>query len=370
MPTWTTLPSRAAVALRVLQRFPRLAARAALAIATVAVVVVAARDMGSSMPSLREIRNPDALWLCVGLVSEVGALLAYALIVRTLLAAWSVTGRTAALLRATLGGIAMGASLPAGQALSLGYWYRQLRREGAEPRLAAFVLAAAGAAGVVSLAVLLVVGVAVSGDAGPLAGARIPILAAGGMLLALPVALRGHLGKLARKVLGRLSLELPAGSTVGRSKLTAISVYAYLNWLLDCGCLVAALAAMRASVPVQSILVTYALAQIVANLPLLPGGGGTVEISLILGFAAFGQTSGNVVAGVLLFRVISCWGLVPIGWLAIALDRPGLRRPRARKRAELSQAMQLDRSDPLARHPKLGCNRVGGSGDAIANAVP
>src|SRR5262249_39262010 len=92
------------------------------------------------------------------------------------------------------------------------------------------------------------------------------------------------------------------------------------NWLLDCASLCAALAAVHADVPAQSIVLTYAIAQLVASLPLLPGGGGSVEISLALGFAAFGHTSGNVVAGVLLFRLISCWGLVPVGWLAVALE--------------------------------------------------
>jgi len=53
-------------------------------------------------------------------------------------------------------------------------------------------------------------------------------------------------------------------------------------------------------------VLTYAIAQLVASLPLLPGGGGTVELSLALGFAAFGHTSGSVIAGVLLFRLISC----------------------------------------------------------------
>ena len=41
--------------------------------------------------------------------------------------------------------------------------------------------------------------------------------------------------------------------------------------------------------------------------------------------AAFGHTSGSVIAGILLFRLISCWGLVPVGWLAIALE--GRRLP-------------------------------------------
>jgi uncharacterized membrane protein YbhN (UPF0104 family) len=341
-----------------------------LAVATVAVIVVAASDMPSSIPSLDQVRHPDPVWLSIGALSEFGALVAYALIVRAVLAVWNVTGRTGALLRATMGGIAMGASLPAGQAVSLTYWYRQLRREGAEPRLAAFALAAAGVAGVVSLAVLLVLGVALAGGSGPLAGARIPILAAGGVLVVLRIALRRTLGRLARKALSRWSLELPHESALGRRKLAAIGAYAYLNWLLDLGCLVASLAAMHASVPVQGVLLVYALSEIVANLPLLPGGGGTVEISLIMGFAGFGQTSGKVVGGVLLFRLISCWGLVPIGWLAVALDRPGLRRLHRRQRGQLPQAVQLDRPHALARHAQLGRDGVRGTREPVAEAVP
>jgi hypothetical protein len=83
-------------------------------------------------------------------------------------------------------------------------------------------------------------------------------------------------------------------------------------------------------VPLQSIVLTYAIAQLVASLPLLPGGGGTVEVSLALGFAAFGHTSGSVIAGILLFRLISCWGLVPVGWLAVALE--GRRIPAWKRR--------------------------------------
>jgi uncharacterized protein (TIRG00374 family) len=108
--------------------------------------------------------------------------------------------------------------------------------------------------------------------------------------------------------------------------LATVAALAFANWLLDCACLVASLAAVGASIPVRGVLVTYALAQIVAAIPLLPGGGGTVELSFSLGFAAFGETSSTVVAGILLFRIISCWGLVPLGWLGLAAERAPLRR--------------------------------------------
>jgi uncharacterized membrane protein YbhN (UPF0104 family) len=54
------------------------------------------------------------------------------------------------------------------------------------------------------------------------------------------------------------------------------------------------------------VLLTYALAQLVASLPLLPGGGGAVELSLLAGFAAFGDASSEMIAGVILYRLISC----------------------------------------------------------------
>ncbi len=95
---------------------------------------------------------------------------------------------------------------------------------------------------------------------------------------------------------------------------------ASINWLLDCLALYVSLRAVGADVPLRALIATYAIAQIVAVIPLLPGGGGTVEASLVLGFAAFGHTSGSVVAGVVLYRLISNWGLVPIGWAAIALQ--------------------------------------------------
>jgi uncharacterized membrane protein YbhN (UPF0104 family) len=309
-----------------LTRIPRRARRVVLALGVVALLGLAARHASGSLPSIGQIRHPSPLWLGLALLAELASLVAYALVVRSLLGAWGVVARVSTLLRATVGGIAMGASLPAGQALSTAYWYKQLRREGAERGLAALALAGAMLAGVFSLAALLVLGVTVAGKLGPLAGARLPILGAAGALVALCMLIRRPVRRRARQLVRRFAPALSEDVSVGRRSSVAVAGFACLNWLLDCAALVLALAAVHASVPPESVLLTYALAQVVANLPLLPGGGGTVEVSLSLGFAAFGHTSGNVVAGVLLFRLISCWGLVPIGWLAVAAE--GRRIPR------------------------------------------
>lgn len=111
----------------------------------------------------------------------------------------------------------------------------------------------------------------------------------------------------ARSLFGQLG-------AVGHPELT------WLDWLADCLALYASLMAVHATVPARGVILVYILAQLVAQVAVLPGGGGTVELSLAAGFAAFSGHHGTVFAGVLLYRFLACWGLIPIGWLAVLLD--------------------------------------------------
>jgi uncharacterized membrane protein YbhN (UPF0104 family) len=304
----------------VAKRIPRRLLRLIFVLGAAALVVGVALRSRSLLAPLAQVTHPQLGWLSAAVAAEAVSLAAYALIVRTLLGFGNVPARVRSLLRATIGGIAMSASLPGGQAVSAAYWYKQLRREGADGGLAALAMIGSMVAGVVSLAGLLVVGVAAAGDHGPLAAARVPILAAGAATLILPLVLRRRVAGISASFARRFTPEHATGVSASRRGIAAIAMLAFSNWLFDCASLYAALAAVHASVPLQGIVVTYAIAQLVAGLPLLPGGGGTVEVSLALGFAAFGHTAGSVIAGVLVFRLISCWGLVPVGWLAIALE--------------------------------------------------
>ena len=312
--------------LRPLERVPRSVLRAVLAATSVLLVGVAAFHFRSTLPSLSRIGHPAPAWLGLALLAQLASLLAYALIVREFLAVRGVSGRVRELVRATVGGVAIGSSLPGGQAISTAYWYRLLRQEGASPGTAAVALAGAMLAGIVSLAGVLVIGVAAAGDSGPAASFRLPILIGTAATVAAYCAFGRRFARAAGTVITRLTSAALGDLAVRGRSLLRIAVLAFLNWLLDCICLLASLLAVGAHVPLRSVLLTYALSQIVASIPLLPGGGGTVEVSLSLGFAAFGHTSSAVVAGVLLFRLISCWGLIPIGWAAVAFE--GRRLPR------------------------------------------
>jgi uncharacterized membrane protein YbhN (UPF0104 family) len=181
----------------------RIAGRIAVALVTGAMLVVAGLHLGSSLPSPRQIGHPDLPWLAIAVVAEAASLLAYALLVRKLLAAGGVAGNTLALLRAAVSGIAMLATLPAGAALSGTYWYRQLRRHGAERGLAALVLGTTAIAGLLSLTGILIVGV--GGDAGQLADVRVPIIAIALVLMAVRIALHRSLVKLVHKAFRRFA---------------------------------------------------------------------------------------------------------------------------------------------------------------------
>ena len=258
---------------------------------TVALTIYESRSLWAQAGHLRQA---EPGWCVLAVSAEGVSLVAYAVLVRELLKLGGLRARLRGLLRATLGGIAMNNSLPAGQGVSLAYWYKQLRHEGAERGLAVLAMAGSTAVSVLSLGGLLVLGVAVAGSTGPLAAVHVWIIAAGaGVLLARCVFHRPL-----TRLLGRTVHRFASGTVVepGPGRLVAIASLGYVNWLLDCACLWASLTAVHAHAPARSVLLVYALAQIVANIPLLPGGGGTVEVSLAIAFAAFSDHTANIVA--------------------------------------------------------------------------
>lgn len=286
-----------------------------------ALIVIAFRQMPSLQHTIGQLGHPSLILLLSAAAAQLLSLLAYTLTVSRLLARSGVRVGQRPLLRMTVGGIAMSASLPAGAAASVVYWYRQLLREGANTGAAASAIFWSMVAGIATLGGLLVAGVAIAGEQGPLADARLPIFAATAATLLATLLAWSHLRDGLARVTRRFA---PPAVVVGATPLprTVIEVtaLALANWLLDLATLYLSLRAVGAHVPLTGLLLVYALSQVVQSLPLLPGGGGTVEASFALGFAAFGHTTGSVIAGVLLYRLISTWGLVPLGWMAIALD--------------------------------------------------
>jgi uncharacterized protein (TIRG00374 family) len=112
----------------------------------------------------------------------------------------------------------------------------------------------------------------------------------------------------------------------------AATGFAVANWSLDCVCLVVAFFALAAPVPWRGVLLAYGAGQLAANLPITPGGLGAVEGSLTVALVFYGGGRVSTVAAVLLYRIISFWALLPLGWASWLVLR-WTSRPRPREAA-------------------------------------
>jgi len=315
LPTW-----------RLVLRVVLLAAMAVL----VAVVVAGNTDeLDGASAYLAGVRPG---WVALAIAAEAGSYLAFAALQGRLLRAGGVRVGMGPLSAIALAGGAMATSLPGGGAFSAVFAYRQYRRRGADETLAAWVLIAEGALTAVTLGALATAGLAVAGSGGRVPG-LVPFIV---VLVVVPavgmgVLLRPHLAAtllsgalhVARRVVGRPGdpdalvrrtiLRLVDVEPRGADWVIA-TVWALANWATDCGCLVVAFLAVGAPVPTRALLMAYGAAQVVANMPITPGGLGVVEGSLTVALVAFGGRTDATVAAVLLYRLLSFWAVLPLGW--------------------------------------------------------
>jgi uncharacterized protein (TIRG00374 family) len=102
--------------------------------------------------------------------------------------------------------------------------------------------------------------------------------------------------------------------------------WAAVNWLLDMAALWVLLAGLGHRVGLVGIMVCYGLANVLAAIPLTPGGLGVVEAALstlLMGFAVPAETA---LFGVLCWRAVNFWLPIPVGGLAYASLCRSIRR--------------------------------------------
>jgi putative heme transporter len=272
-------------------------------------------------------------WLAAAAVLEVGSFVAFAAVQRRLLAAGGVDMSLGRATSVTLASNAIANSIPAGPLVSLVYAFRQYRRRGADSAVAGWTLGALFVSASVTLAVVAAGGVAIAGAEGAgldLIGVTVGVLIAAVALGALFVQRRALAWVVTSVV--RTSerwLGWPRGDVGGRiddivirltavtltaTSLAAVAGWGLANWILDCGCLALSFVALGVGVPWKGLLLAYGAGQLAANLPITPGGLGVVEGSLTIALVEFGGTKVSTVAVVLLYRILSFWVELPVGW--------------------------------------------------------
>ena len=279
-------------------------------------------------------------WIALAVLFEAASMVVFARMQRWLLRAGGVQVPLRAMVEITLAGNAMAATLPGGVAWAGAWAFGQLRRRGVSRFLRIWMFLVAGAVSSFALFIVVAGGIELAGSRGPVSGLRWGALALAAIpvaaLLALgvrrraPVRWLGHrLGAVVRRVPVASWLASRAGGLVGRIRAVRLSRLAWaevlglglLNWLDDCAVLVCCMAALGVGIPWLGIFVVYGLTQVAAALPITPGGLGVVEGALGALLHAYGVPLHEAVATVIVYRIVSFWGLVPVGWAVwVGLD--------------------------------------------------
>jgi uncharacterized protein (TIRG00374 family) len=277
-------------------------------------------------------------WVGLAVVSEALSYLAMAAVQRDLLAAGELDVGMVPLTGVSLGGSAVQYSLPGGTLFCAAYVFRQYRRRGADDLLAGWTVLAFNAVTFVSLALLALVGLAMAASAGnafDLAEGIVAIALVALLLVAAWTRRDGLIGpftavvRFSQRIVRRPDPGEDAADVVSRwvrhAKAVSptrgdwlqIFVMGLSMWVADLACLTVSFLAVGADVPLRGLLLAYGAGQLAANLPVTPGGLGVVEGSITVALVTFGGGEASTVAAVLLYRLISFWLVLPIGWACI-----------------------------------------------------
>lgn len=141
------------------------------------------------------------------------------------------------------------------------------------------------------------------------------LIAVAGAVLALPTGrrlVRARLSPTFGQVLPRLVevAQRPAMLAEGIGGALLLSI-AYIFCLATC------VAAFGGSVPIAKIGFVYLTGSALGSIIPTPGGLGAVEVALTTGLTTAGLPGGVAVSAVLLFRLLTFWLPVPLGWVAL-----------------------------------------------------
>ncbi len=276
-------------------------------------------------------------WMALAVVGEFASYAALSSLQRRLIRAGRVEIKAGTMLGITLAGSSIQSSFPGGTVFYLAYIFRQFRRRGADDVLSGWVLVAFNMLTFLALSAMALVGLAIAastGSAYDLVEALLGIIAVALLMVIAFVKRRRVLAHFAtfislwRRLLRRRQSKLTPHEVVERwvAELSAVNpsrkqwsiaaVMAASTWLADLACLVLAFYAVGVGVPWRGLLLAYAAGQLASNLPITPGGLGAVEGSLTVALVTFGGGEESTVAAVLLYRLVSYWLMLGIGWVA------------------------------------------------------
>ena len=301
-------------------------------------------ELASARRQFSRLTQLNFLWLILGALLEVAALVAYAELTRTVLSP-DAPDRFR-IFRINMWALAVSHVLPGGTVPGTAASYRLLTDSGVSGSTAAFGLATQGIGSAVVLNLIfwlaLLISIPLQGY-NPLYGFAailgVLLLAIFGTVVYLFTRGEKQAAVFIQRVANRLPFVKPETVTslvqkvADRMKilfssselLTRAGIWAAANWLLDAASLWVFLLAFGAHISPIDVLVAYGLANILAVIPVTPSGLGVIELTIVAVLKGFGVPGGVAAAGVLSWRLVNFWLPIPFGgaaYLSLRLGRP------------------------------------------------
>ena len=293
--------------------------------------------------ALDEVQRVEPVLLAIGLLLELFALYCYAPLMKAALGDAGHIVSRARLFRIQMSTRALSSIVPGGSAASSALGYRLLTLSGVTGPDAGFALATVGLGSAVVLNLILwlalIVSIPVRGvnaiyGAAALAGVIVMVIAA-----ALVWGLMDGQGRSERAIrwivrkmrldddkaaliLGRLAERLEQ-LVSDRQLLGRVAFWAALNWLFDAAALWVFLRAFGVTMDVDALLISFGIANVLAAIPITPGGLGYVDASYVTMLTGFGAPARRATLGVAAYRFAQFFFPILLGGLLYLSLRVG-----------------------------------------------
>jgi len=294
--------------------------------------------------SLTFVPRADWKWLVIAGSLELVSLIAFARVQQIVLRAAGVRIGSASMMATTFAGNAISVSLPLiGPGAGTAFTFSRFRRVANDAAPAGWALMISGLISSLIWGVIVAAGAVVSGDhaatvGGVIGGAAILVVAiVGALSIRLPHARKVTTGWILRLVqlTKRLTglrvgdpddridraLDRLLAARMSLGQWTEVIGLTIVNWLASVACLVAAILAVGANVPWTKLLLIYCAGAAASSFNLTPGGLGVAEGVLSAGLVAVGMRSDVAFGSVLIFRLVSFWLVVLVGWAIYVMLR-------------------------------------------------
>lgn len=343
--------------------------RLVVAVAVAAVLALLVYFEQSAVEASEDVLGGlDWIWIPPMLVAESGSMVAFASSQRQLLKAGGLVPPSRSMLAIAYASNALSVTLPvAGAGMATAFSYRRLRRHGVGSPAVSWALTVSGVVSSLAFGVLMTVGALITGKPAAvlvgLVGAAVTTVPVIAVLIALRFQrARSFLNQLvarlvsaSRRVTGHPKpqvalaferlLEQVSNLRATPRQYSVAFFHSMRNWVADCVCLACAIQAVGGPIPFRGLLLAYCLAVAVGSLGITPGGVGVVEVALSAALVSAGVPAHRAFPAVVLYRLVSLWLVVGVGWIAMAaLARND--RARSRRTADATAAPGVKKLPP------------------------